>query len=172
TKTSADMEPDDVVDMLNSYFRAMVPIVHAEGGIVDKFIGDAILAIWGFPPPDEQQNMRAVRAAMAMKNAIAFVSKERAAAGLPTCDIGIGVHTGEVLQGFIGSEDRQEFTVIGDAVNKAARYCDGARRGEVLISPQVHARVWKHCKVESHEIDTKHEGKLRCYKVVGVEDAG
>ncbi|MEM8872760.1 MAG: adenylate/guanylate cyclase domain-containing protein [Planctomycetota bacterium] len=170
TRTSADMEPDDVVDMLNAYFTAMVPIVHAEGGIVDKFIGDAILAIWGFPPPDEQQHVRAVRAALAMRGAIAHITAERTAAGLPICEIGIGVHSGEVLQGFIGSDDRQEFTVIGDAVNKAARYCDGALPGEVLISPQVHARVWKHCTVESHEIDTKNEGKLRCFRVLEVGD--
>lgn len=170
TRTSANMEPDDVVDMLNAYFRAMVPIVHAEGGLVDKFIGDAILAIWGFPPPDEEQHLRAVRSAVAMQAAIAYVSDERRRAGLPVCDIGIGVHSGEVLQGFIGSEDRQEFTVIGDAVNKAARFCDGAAGGEVLISPQVHARVWKQCAVEAKEVSTKHEGMLRGYRVLSVQE--
>jgi len=79
------------------------------------------------------------------------------------------VHCGEVVHGFIGSTDRRDFTVIGDAVNRASRYCDGAKAGEVLISPAVHSRVWKVVRAEPTTILTKHEGALPAFRVTGLQ---
>jgi len=165
TRLSAGMETDDVVDLLNDYFPALVEVVFRFDGTVDKFVGDGILAVFGSPEPDEQQHEHAVRAALAMQEAMRAKNAARAERGLATCQIGIGVHSGDVLHGFIGAAERMEFTVIGDAVNRAARYCDGAVGGEVLISPDVHQRVWRLVEAEPVSVATKHEGSLAAYRV-------
>jgi adenylate cyclase len=170
TRLTADMDSQDVVDMLNDYFSPLVDVVFRFDGTVDKFVGDAMLVIFGSPEPDPQQHDKAVRAALAMQAAVQTVSKARAARNQVTCDMGIGVHCGEVLHGFIGSNERMEFTVIGDAVNRANRYCDGAGPGEVLISPQVHQWVWRNVIAEPARITTKHEGQLPALRLKGMKD--
>ena len=165
TNLTKEMWPDDVVEMLNDYFARLIPIIFAHDGTVDKYVGDSILAVFGSPEPDTEQHQKAVRAAMAMQAAMAELNAERQKRNAVTCSIGIGVHCGEVLHGFIGAVDRMEFTVIGDAVNRTARYCDGAQAGEVLISPEVHQRVYKIVRVEATTITTKHEGDFDAYRV-------
>jgi adenylate cyclase len=105
------------------------------------------------------------RAALAMQAATEKLNAGRAAQGLPACQMGIGIHCGEVIHGFIGTTERLEFTVIGDAVNRASRYCDGAGGGEILISPEMRARVWRAFSLEETRIATKHEGELPAYRV-------
>lgn len=95
----------------------------------------------------------------------------RAKRGQITCDIGIGVHCGEVFHGFIGALERIEFMVIGDVVNRASRYCDGAGVGEVLISPEMYQRVWEMVGEEKTIIKTKHEGNLPAYRIVELKDS-
>ena len=168
TATTAEMDPADTVDMLNGYFSAMVNAIFRNNGTVDKFIGDAILAVFGSPEPDAEQHLHAVHAAMEMQLAIAKVNEGRRARGQIVCEMGIGIHCGEVLHGFVGSEERMEFTVIGDAVNRAARYCDGARGGQVLISQEMYQRVWQSVKGVSVPILTKHEGEFRAFRVAEI----
>ena len=165
TNLARDMEPDDVVEMLNQYFGALVPIVFAHRGTVDKYVGDSILAVFGSPEPDPQQHEQAVCAGLAMQAVVVELNTHRKARGLPTCEMGIGIHCGEVVHGFIGTTDRMEFTVIGDAVNRAARYCSGANAREVIISPEMHERVWKQIEAEHVCIPTKHEGDFSAYRV-------
>ena len=126
TKLTAGMDTDDVMDLLNDYFSALVEAIFKHDGTVDKITGDAILAVFGSPEPDPLRHEKALRAAMAMQSAMAEVSEQRKRRGQVTCTIGIGVHCGEVLHGFIGSNDRMELTIIGEAANWTARYCDGA----------------------------------------------
>ncbi|HEV3417131.1 MAG TPA: adenylate/guanylate cyclase domain-containing protein [Pirellulales bacterium] len=170
TKTSAAMDAVDIVDMLNSYFSALVSAIFRHDGTVDKFIGDAILAVFGSPEPDPDQHAKAVRAALAMQVAIAEVNCARQARGQIVCEMGIGIHCGEALHGFIGSEERMEFTVIGDAVNRTARYCDGAGPGQVLISPEMYQRVWNLVHAAQTAIKTKHEGSVPAYRIDGLRD--
>lgn len=170
TKLTENMEPDDIVEMLNEYFAVMVPIIFAHQGTVDKFIGDAILAVFGSPEPDDKQHEHAVRAAMEMQTAVAKVNERRLARGVPCAKPGVGIHCGEVVHGFVGTSDRMEFTVIGDAVNKASRYCAGAAGGEVVISPEMHERVWRIVQIEPTTVETKHEGNFLAYRVKGVKD--
>lgn len=165
TRLTAQMETDDVVDLLNDYFPALVEVIFRYDGTVDKFVGDGILAVFGSPEPDERQHEKAVRAALAMQEAMRARNAARAGRGQVTCEIGIGVHCGDVLHGFIGAAEQMEFTVIGDAVNMAARYCDGAAGGEILISPEVHQRVWRLVETEPVSVETKHEGRLSAYRV-------
>ncbi len=168
TAMTAKMDAQDIVDMLNAYFSALVSAIFRHDGTVDKFVGDSILAVFGSPEPDADQHSKAIRAALAMQAAISEVNDGRRSCGLPVCEMGIGVHCGEVLHGFVGSEERMEFTVIGDAVNRTARYCDAAGPKQVLISPEMYQRVWKLVVAAQTTIETKHEGKLPAYLVEGL----
>lgn len=170
TSLTAQMEPNEVVAMLNELFSACIPIIFKYNGTIDKYVGDAILAVFGSPDPDERQWENAVRAATEMQAAIDRLREQRAARGLPVCQVGIGIHTGAVLHGFIGSEEHMEFTVIGDAVNRTNRYCDGAGPGEVIISPAVFEHVSNLVQVIPRTIVSKHpdtEADLAAYLVAG-----
>jgi adenylate cyclase len=165
TRVSAMLDSDVVVQMLNDYFSELGSIIFQHDGTIDKFIGDAILAVFGSPEPDPQHALKATRCAIAMRAAMHTMNDRRRRQGLPLCEIGIGVHTGEVLHGFIGAAERLEFTVIGDTVNKASRYCDGAQASEILLGPQTHALVTSQISTEPHFIPTKHEGTLPAHRV-------
>jgi adenylate cyclase len=156
TALSARMEPGDVVEVLNELFGVCIPIIFKYNGAVDKFVGDSILAVFGSPEPDERQWENAVRTALEMQQAIQAQQNRRQSRNLPVCQVGIGIHTGAVLHGFIGVAERMEYTVIGDTVNRAVRYCDGADRGEVVISPEVYTYVSDLVKVAPKTIRTKH----------------
>ena len=159
------MDAQEVMDLLNAYFPVLVDAVFRFNGTIDKFIGDAILAVFGSPEPDACQHENAIQAAADMQSAMRGINAERACRGLTTCEIGIGIHCGEVLHGFIGSPERIEFTAIGDAVNKATRYCDGAGAGEILISPRLHEQIWRLIQADPVSMFTKHEGCLPAYRV-------
>jgi adenylate cyclase len=121
TTISEKMDPQSLVALLNEYFTEMVGIVMQEDGVVDKYIGDAIMAVFGAPVPKPDDATNAVRAAVRMRKALQELNTRLEARGLPILRTGIGLHTGEVVAGNIGSEKRMEYTVIGDAVNLASR---------------------------------------------------
>jgi adenylate cyclase len=171
TRLTSGMDTDDVMDLLNDYFPALVDAIFKHDGTVDKINGDAILAVFGSPEPDPLRHEKAVRTALAMQSAMTAVSEKRKRRGQVTCTIGIGIHCGEVLHGFIGSNDRMELTIIGEAVNWTARYCAGAAGEEVLISPALHQRLWRYIDTELTTIGTKHEGDLTAYRLKGIKNA-
>lgn len=124
TAMSEKMQPNEVVEFLNVYMTKMVDCVNKTGGVVDKYIGDAIMAVWGAPESSgspASDALNAVTAALMMRVELFKFNKERAAAGLPPVKIGCGINSGPVVAGQIGSEERMEYTVIGDAVNLASR---------------------------------------------------
>lgn len=121
TTMSEGLAPKDVVALLNRYFDAMVRAIGAQGGTVDKFIGDAVMATFGGLLPIANPAEAALDAALAMRKELAALNAELQKEGLGTLDNGIGLHFGEVLQGPIGAAERKEFTVIGDVVNTASR---------------------------------------------------
>ena len=112
----------------------MVEIVFEHGGTLDKFMGDALMSLWGAPLARADDADRAIRAAVAMQRALERLNDGWRHEGRPTIEVGIGINVGEVFAGNIGSERRLEYTVIGDAVNIAARFCAEAHPGEILIS--------------------------------------
>jgi adenylate cyclase len=134
TTMSEHMSPEAIASLLSDYFTEMVDIIFAHGGTLDKFIGDAIMALWGAPIPHADDQDRAVQAAIAMQRAIAGLNAKWTADGRPNIDVGIGINYGETFAGNIGSHLRLEYTVIGDAVNVASRLCSNAHGGEILIS--------------------------------------
>lgn len=169
---TAGMESDDIVDLLNEYFSAQVDEIFRFDGTVDKFIGDSILAVFGSPEPDSMMYEKAVRAAFAMQEAVAHVSAERQARRQVTCKIGIGMHCGKVLHGFIGSDDRMEYTIIGAPVNHTSRYTAAAAGGEILISPEVWQRAYRFIESDLTAIQTKHEGEFRAFRVKQIKSTG
>jgi adenylate cyclase len=172
TALSATMEPNDIVRMLNEMFSTLTPIIFRHSGIVDKYIGDGLLAVFGSPEPDPHQCEHAIRAALDMQQAMHELASRWQQRNLTPCQVGIGIHTGAVVHGFIGSPERMEYTVIGDTVNRAARHCDGAARGEIVISRSVYERVFKLVGVKPTSIITKHpdrEPDIAAYIVTGLK---
>lgn len=129
TALSESMAPADVVSMLNAYFSEMTEIVFECNGTLDKYIGDALLAAFGSPVPDERCCLSALRAAALMQEQLKEMTFEHG-----EFEIGIGLHWGEILHGNLGSERIMQYTVIGDTVNTAARLCDNCAPGKILLS--------------------------------------
>ncbi|MHB1264160.1 MAG: adenylate/guanylate cyclase domain-containing protein [Gemmatimonadaceae bacterium] len=134
TALSETMRPDDMASLLTEYFTEMVDIVFRNGGTLDKFIGDAVMAQWGAPIRQDDDADRAMRAAIEMMAALETLNARWREQGRPELQIGIGLNHGEAFAGNIGSERRLEFTVIGDTVNTASRLCSAAEAREILIS--------------------------------------
>jgi adenylate cyclase len=170
TQLAQEMDSDEVVEMLNEYLGVLVPVIFAHKGTVDKFMGDAILAVFGSPGADPVQHENAVRAAVEMQTAVTRVNQVRQLRGAPCCDFGLGIHCGEVVHGFVGTTDRMEFTVIGDAVNRAQRYCAAAAGQEILISPEVYEHVRGFVETALTSIQTKHEGDFVAYRVLRLQE--
>lgn len=121
TAMSEKMEAAEVVSLLNRYFTALGKCIAAHHGIINKYIGDAIMAIFGAPVQSENSARDAFEAALDMRKALIELNKAFEAEGLPVLRFGIGIHTGPVFAGTIGAENRMEYTVIGDTVNTASR---------------------------------------------------
>lgn len=121
TQISETQDAQKVVDMLNIYFSEMTDIIFEHDGTLDKFIGDAIMAFWGAPIKTETHADQAVHAAIAMRNMLPSVNEKLEKMGYSQIEIGIGVHTGKVVLGNIGSSKKLDYTVIGDSVNLASR---------------------------------------------------
>jgi adenylate cyclase len=135
------MAPEAVAEHLSEYLAVMVDLVFEHGGTLDKFMGDAMLAVWGAPAAGPDDPARAVAAAREMQAELARLNARWAAEGRPALGVGIGLHFGDAFAGTVGSPRRLEYTVIGDVVNVAARLCEAAAAGEILLSEAVRARL-------------------------------
>jgi adenylate cyclase len=143
TTISEGMAPDDLVDSLNRYFNVMVDIIMARKGIVDKYIGDAIMAFFGAPVKHEDDALQSVKAGLEMDAALADFNARQKAAGKPQWQIGVGIHFGEATVGNIGTEKKMDYTVIGDMVNLASRL-EGLTKlyhQRIIISETLHDKV-------------------------------
>ncbi len=135
TTLSEGLEPAEIVAILNDYFGRMTPIVQRYGGVVDKFIGDGMMAVWGAPVPvagehaGQPEPLLATKCGLEMLQALAVFNAELEARGLAPLQIGIGINEGPLIAGPLGSPERKEYTVIGDTVNTAARF-EGVARGD------------------------------------------
>lgn len=134
TTMSEQLPPEEVIQVLNTYFTKMVSIVKAHGGVIDKFIGDAMLCVWGVPNPVENGTLKAIRCALEMQNEMELLNVDFFKRGLPSLGVGIGINVGSVVAGSLGSSDRMEYTVIGDVVNTAQRVESKAPAGAVLLT--------------------------------------
>ena len=143
TTISENMAPDDLVNSLNRYFSGQVDIIMNRNGIVDKYIGDAIMAFWGAPVKHEDDALQAVLAALDMAEAVKAFNENQRRIGKPEFNIGVGINFGTVTVGNIGSERKMDYTVIGDMVNLASRM-EGLTKNyrcDILISETLYDTI-------------------------------
>jgi adenylate cyclase len=150
TSISENMDPRELLDFLNEYFSGMVESVLQHHGVVDKFIGDAIMAVFGAPVPEAEDPLHAVRAALAMRKRLEKINEAFRARGLPEIRTGVGLHYGQVVAGNMGHSERMEYTVIGDTVNLASRLESMTKElgCDVVISEDLYHQVKDHVVVE------------------------
>lgn len=136
TSFSARVEPEEVVAVLNEIFLLVINAIQMEGGMLNKFLGDGLMAVFGVPVPIVNHAQAAARAALRARKAVESLSMSRRALGLDPLRIGIGLNTGEVVAGCVGTTERAEYSVIGHAVNLAARLESIAAAGQILMGPE------------------------------------
>jgi adenylate cyclase len=135
TTFAASRPPEEAVETLNEIFCGVVAAVQREGGILNKFMGDGVLALFGAPLDMPAQEQAAARAALGAMAAVERLASSRQGRGLEPLRIGIAINTGEVVAGCLGAKDRTEYSVIGHAVNMAARLNGAAKPGQILLGP-------------------------------------
>lgn len=175
TAFSEKRKPEEVVSMLNEYFAVMVKIINANGGIVDKFIGDAIMAVWGVPKSTKKDAHNAVKACLDMRRALADLNEKRMGRKEPPLQIGMGLHAGSAISGTIGSDERMEYTIIGNTVNTGSRIESSTKAfgSDLLISDTVLEQVGDAFLTEyagSAEVKGRSE-PLKLHKVRGIKKA-
>ncbi len=171
TAISEKLPPEEVVDFLNEYFSEMVSVVTKYEGTLDKFIGDALLAVFGAPIAHADDAKRAVFAALEMQEKLKEFNKKRVKKGQNEIRIGVAVHTGNLVAGNIGSEVRMEYTVIGDTVNLTSRLEPLNKQfgTQILISESTYSEVKDDIEVReipAVELRGKEE-KVKVYDVLG-----
>jgi class 3 adenylate cyclase len=151
TTISEGMAPNDLVNSLNRYFSGQVDIIYNRKGVVDKYIGDAIMAFWGAPEKHDDDALQSVLAGLDMIEALSSFNANQRKLNKPEFYIGIGINFGEVTVGNIGSERKMDYTVIGDSVNLASRMegLTKTYRAELLITEYVYTEVQKILKAAS-----------------------
>ncbi|MGE0614910.1 MAG: adenylate/guanylate cyclase domain-containing protein [Bacteriovoracia bacterium] len=175
TSMSERMNPEALVQILNRYMTRMVNVILKNGGVVDKYVGDAIMALWGAPLAKPDDGERALRACLEMRMALAELNEEFMKEGLPPLKIGMALNYGPLIAGNIGSTERMEYTVIGDTVNTASRIesLTKAFGTDLLISQSVVAELPPSRFLLEKTFEAKVKGKteaLVIYKVTGVID--
>ncbi len=171
TTLSEAMAPDQVAQHLNEYFPMMVDAVRRHRGIVNDFIGDAVMAVYGAPVDNPEHALDAVRTGLAMQAGLAVLNAGWQARGLPPLKMGIGIHTGPVFAGNVGSPERKKYTVVGDAVNVAARVesLNKELHTTFLITGDTYAAVKERVEVKDCG-ELKVKGRHQAVKVYEVLD--
>ena len=172
TALAERLEPTGVVALLNHYLSAMVDLIQKSGGTIDEIIGDAILVVFGAPMAMPDAAQRAIRCALEMQKAMPEVNEHNLKKGWPEIEMGIALHTGEVVVGNIGSTKRSKYAVVGRTVNLTARIESFAVGGQVLVSPAL-IKAAGHGLILGDEIEVHAKGMpeaLRCRELLGRED--
>ncbi|MCU1311962.1 MAG: Adenylate cyclase, family 3 (some protein containing domain) [Candidatus Angelobacter sp.] len=134
TSLSERMAPEKIVEVLNEYFTRVTDVIFDNGGTLDKYIGDAVMAVFGAPISKGNDAVNAVKVAVEIQRLLVEMNRDASARGWPELKVGIGINTGIVTAGNIGSPRRIDYTVIGDAVNTASRLMSNAGPGQIIIS--------------------------------------
>jgi class 3 adenylate cyclase len=169
TALSEKLDPEEVRGLINACFEYLVPVVQKYEGTIDKFIGDEIMALFGAPVAHENDPERALRAALELMDAIASFNRDRGT----DLNLHIGVNTGPVIAGKVGSQDRREYSVMGDTVNLAARLEDASKDGQIYVGPNTYrqtARIFDFERVPPLELKGKAK-PVEIHRLIGLKAA-
>lgn len=169
TTLAERLPAEDVVALLNEFFEIMVDIVFARKGVLDKYIGDQLMAVFGLIETEANAPAAAVSAGLEMQAAAAKLMRRRAQAGLPVFAIGIGINSGSAIVGNVGSHNRMDYTVIGDCVNVAAHLEKLAKAGETIVGKETYERCRQHFRFDREaRAQLKHKSEpVAYYHVAG-----
>jgi adenylate cyclase len=168
TRMSEGAHPAAVVDMMNEYFELMVEVVFKYEGTLDKFMGDGIMALWGAPVAHPDDALRCVSCALEQMEVLAKFNRKRLEQNETALAIGIGIHTGPLVAGYIGSSKALSYTVIGDVANTSARICGIAAPGQLLVSEATLAKLAG--KVEYEELPPANlKGKEKPFRIFDIK---
>lgn len=173
TAMSEKLSPEAVYEQLNEYFEAMCEVIFKHGGYVDKFIGDCIMAVFSAPNPTPDDAHKAVQAALEQQEIIEVLAQRWRDHGKPPLSVGMGINTGYVVMGNLGSQKRMNYTVIGDDVNIAARLYNVAKGGQIIISESTYEEVkdaFMFNELEPVSVKGK-SAPLRTFEVLGRKTA-
>jgi len=137
-------DPEEMVRILNRYLETMTQVIEHYEGVIDEFIGDAILTVFGIPEEKDDDPLRAVACALSMQRALDGLNHKLVADGLPPLEMGIGINSGPVVVGNLGSETRTKYGIVGSAVNVASRIESNTVGGQVLVGEATHMRIAGH----------------------------
>ncbi|MCP4405323.1 MAG: PAS domain S-box protein [bacterium] len=172
TTMTEQLEPTEVVSILNSYFSCMIDVIYQHEGTLDKFLGDGVMCLFGAPIDQPDHPLRAARTALAMKQALNIFNRAQRQQGKRVLEVGIGINSGAAVVGNVGSEKRLEYTAIGDNVNLAARLQSIALGGQILISESTFQAIKSQARVKKLT-PAKIKGKARqvqIYELQGLEE--
>ncbi|MBI5536619.1 MAG: FHA domain-containing protein [Deltaproteobacteria bacterium] len=170
TRMSDHTAPEIIVEMLNEYFEHMVETLFKYEGTLDKFMGDGLMALWGAPVVHPDDPIRAVQCGLEMLKVLEEFNKGRTTSTLPPLSIGIGIHTGPLVAGYIGSSKSLSYTVIGDTANTSARLCSHAAGGQIIVSETAQARLGG--RFEYEELPpAKLKGKEKPMRIFNIKKA-
>jgi adenylate cyclase len=168
TAMSENTRPEDLVEMLNEYFELMVDTIFKYEGTLDKFMGDGIMALWGAPVEHPDDALRSVHCALEMGEVLGQFNRRRMERDQAPLAVGIGIHTGPLVAGYIGSSKALSYTVIGDVANTSARLCSVALAGQIVISEDTQEALAGRFELEElHPAKVKGKEKpLRIFNVL------
>jgi adenylate cyclase len=170
TRMSDGANPAGIVEMLNDYFELMVEVLFKHEGTLDKFMGDGIMALWGAPVVHRDDAVRSVECAMEQMEVLGKFNRTRMDEGHAALGMGIGIHTGPLVAGYIGSSKALSYTVIGDTANTSARLCGVAVAGQVLVSEQTLSKLGG--KFETEELPPAQlKGKEKPFRIFDIKRA-
>lgn len=169
TSISEKLSPEEIISMLNEYFAASIKIINEHGGVLDKFIGDAMMITFGVPVEAEDDPIRAVKTALLMRKRVEELNATRSDAGKTPIKMGFGINTGYVIAGNVGSEDRMEYTVLGDVVNTASRIEGLSRNMEVLVTESTYDEV-KDLVKSTEKGESALKGKSGMLKIYEIDE--
>lgn len=174
TQITEKLPPDEVIVFINSYMTVMTEIIEAYQGVIDKYVGDEVMALFGAPLAHPYSALQGILAALVMRQKLQEWNQERATLGLVAADVGIGIHTGSMVAGNMGAEDRLNYTVMGANVNLAARLCQEAEGKEILVAEQMlqQPKVQETLLFEEKTVRTfkGFSDPIKVYRVVGLQD--
>lgn len=167
TAMAEQMDAEELVATLNSFFEVMTEIVFSNNGVLDKFVGDQLVAVFGLLPAIKNAEHDAIKTAITMQRATQKMMKTREARKKTTFGIGVGVNTGRAIVGNVGSKNRMDYTVMGDCVNVSARLQQLAKAGEIIIGQETYLRTKDRYKANK-KIKAKAKNRVQpilCYRI-------